>query len=783
MAGLTPMMEQYFQVKNEYQHCLVFFRLGDFYELFFDDALTASKELDIVLTGRDCGQAERAPMCGVPYHSAEGYIARLVEKGYKVAICEQLEDPKTTKTIVKRDVVRVITPGTVLDANMLDIGKNNYICSLYEDKDGFGLAFADVTTGDFFCVPVKKKDEMKLVDEIAKYAPAEIIANSNFSGKPALESLLKLKISLYEAWAYDKNAAEIKLLNHFRVLNLHGFGLENEKQCICAAGALLQYLYETQKNSLAHIHTIKKYTREHYMIIDASSRRNLELTETMREKSKKGSLLWVLDKTKTPMGARLLRQWIEQPLTDSGKINARLDAVGEFLGDPLFREELKELLNTVHDIERIMGRIIYASANGRDFVMLKNSLRHLPDIKNMLGNLKTERNLSLHNDLDVLADLYALIECAFVEEPPFSIREGGFISDGFDADLDRYREAKNKGTAWLLDMETKEKEATGIKNLKIRYNKVFGYYIEVTNSYKDQVPDRYVRRQTLSNCERYATEGLKEIEEAILGADEKITDLEYNLFMQIRSRVSEQIVRIQNTARVVAETDAFVSLAEAADANAYVKPSVGDHGIIDIKAGRHPVVEKMSGAAAFIANDTYLDENDDRLAIITGPNMAGKSTYMRQTALIVLMAQIGSFVPAASAEIGVTDRIFTRVGASDDLATGQSTFMVEMSEVANILNSATKHSLLILDEIGRGTSTFDGLSIAWSVLEYIADENILGAKTLFATHYHELTELEGKVPGTKNYCVTVKEQGDDIIFLRKIVRGGADHSYGIEVAR
>ncbi len=782
MAGYSPMMEQYFSIKNEYKYCLVFFRLGDFYELFFDDALIASKELDIVLTGRDCGQEDRAPMCGVPFHAAEGYIARLVEKGYKVAICEQVEDPKATKKIVKREVVRVITPGTIIDSNFLDSQKNNYVMSIYEDKDGFGLSFADVSTGDFFCTEINKDDEIKITDEIAKYSPVEIIANINFDGKAIIEKMFRLKVNIYEAWAYSFETARKKLLSHFDVLTLNGFGLEDNKRCICASGALLEYLYETQKTSLSHITSIKKHVKNEFMVIDSSSRRNLELTETIRDKSKKGTLLWVLDKTRTPMGARMLRKWIEQPLMNTEEINKRLDSVEEFSSDLLLTEEIKELLNTVHDIERIIGRIVYASANARDFVALKKSIQYLPDLKNIIGACKAQLNIDLYNDLDVLTDVYSIIDNAFIEEPPAGIREGGFIKDGYNQELDSFREAKNKGTSWLLEMENREKEQTGIKTLKIRYNKVFGYYIEISNSYKNIVPDRYIRRQTLSNCERYTTEGLKQIEDAILGADEKITALEYDIFMEMRSKVGDETARVQTCARVVSVLDCCISLADVAVRNAYVKPVINNNGCINIINGRHPVVEQMT-ENTFIPNDTFLDNDDNRLAIITGPNMAGKSTYMRQTALIVLMAQIGSFVPAESAVIGAVDRIFTRVGASDDLATGQSTFMVEMTEVANILHNATKNSLLILDEIGRGTSTFDGLSIAWSVLEYIADKNRIGAKTLFATHYHELTELEGKVQGVNNYCITVKEDGDDVIFLRRIVRGGADNSYGIQVAR
>lgn len=778
MPKYSPMMEQYFQIKNEHKNSLLFFRLGDFYEMFFDDALTASKELDLTLTGRDCGQEERAPMCGVPYHAADVYIARLVEKGYKVAICEQVEDPKLTKTIVKREVIRIITPGTVIDTNMLDEEKNNYIMCIYIDKAGYGLAFADVSTGEFITTSITGQEESKVIDEAAKYNPAEIIVNNG----TYRQSAFRVKPAAYPAWAFNYTGAYKKLCDHFKVQTLAGFGLDGNNMCICACGALLEYISETQKNSLAHIRRVKYYNREQFMVLDASSRRNLELTETMRDKNKKGSLLGVLDKTKTPMGARLLRKWLEQPLVDVAGINKRLDAVGEFKEDALFREELKELLNTVRDVERIMSKLIYGTAGGRDLINLANSIRYFPNMKTLLSHCNAPLHKEMLYAFDALEDIYSLIHRAIKEEPPVGINEGGFIKEGYDTELDELRGIKEKGHTWLLDMEAREREETGVKNLKIKYNKIFGYCIELTNSNKSAAPERYQRRQTLSNCERYTTTELKEIENAILNADDKIVRLEQVLFQQIREKLSQQTERIQLTASVVATIDVLQALAEVADKGRYVKPEVDNSGVIDIREGRHPVIEAAL-QGAFVPNDTYLDIDTKRMSIITGPNMAGKSTYMRQTALIVFMAQIGSYIPADSARIGVVDRIFTRVGASDDLATGQSTFMVEMSEVANIINNATKSSLIILDEIGRGTSTFDGLSIAWSVLEYIADTNKIGAKTLFATHYHELTELEGKIAGVVNYCVTVREVGDDIIFLRKIAPGGTDRSYGIHVAQ
>jgi DNA mismatch repair protein MutS len=780
------MMGQYFEIKRKYEDCLLFFRLGDFYEMFYDDARIASKALDIALTARKCGNDERAPMCGVPFHSAESYIARLLEQGFKIAICEQMEDPKLTKNLVKREVVRVITPGTVIDSNMLDAGTNNYIMAVYHDRQKIGLACADVTTGEFLTAEFPLGDENKLPDALSRFNPSEIIINAEFTGKEFMSGTTAVKASLYAPWYFEHKTAHRKLCGHFKTFNLEGFGLEGNTAAVCAAGALLEYLTDTQKNSLAHISSIKNYTNEKFMTLDASSRRNLELTETLRGKNKRGSLLWTIDLTRTAMGARLIRKWIHEPLLDAGDIMKRLDAAEEWKDAEPAREELRELLGTVYDIERLMGKVIYGAANGRDMSALKRSFANLSDIKKLLGNLKAELNVEMHSALDPLEDLYALIDSALRDDPPVTLKDGGLIKDGYSAELDRLRSVKANGEQWMLEMETKEREATGIKNLKIRYSKVFGYCIEVTNSYLNIVPDRYIRRQTLSNCERFATMELKAMEDEILGAEEKQVALEYKLFTDMRDKVAAAIERVQLTAMTVAALDALQSFAEAADRNNYVKPVITAGGVIDIRGGRHPVVEKTIGAGtsdgeAFIPNDTLMDTRERRLAIITGPNMAGKSTFMRQTALIVLMAQAGSFVPADYAEIGIVDRIFTRVGASDDLATGQSTFMVEMSEVANILNNATLNSLVILDEIGRGTSTYDGLSIAWAVLEYLASE--IGAKTLFATHYHELTELEGRVEGVVNYSVTVMEQSEDIIFLRKIARGGAGSSYGIHVAK
>ena len=786
MAKVTPMMEQYFEIKNRYRHCLLFFRLGDFYELFFDDAVIGSRELGLTLTGKDWGQKERAPMCGVPFHSADSYIDKLVQSGYKVAICEQVEDPKLAKGIVKRDVIRIVTPGTVIDNEVLDENKNNYIMSIYGDSKGYALAVCDVTTGEFQTAEFTSANaEEKLFDEAARFMPAEIITNGYFLNTPCAGRIRKnLNIDLNDAgdacFAY-RNAAKT-ICRHFDILSVDGLGLGERTFSVCASGGLLDYLYETQKNNLEHIGKITLYSTNDFMLLDVSTRRNLELTETMRENSRRGSLLWVIDKTKTAMGARLLRKWVEQPLINSADINKRLDAVEELKDDFFKREEIKDVLSTMQDFERIMGRIVYKTANARELVNLKNSIENLPQLKKILEISKSGYMKEIYSELDTLEDIFALIDKAIVDDPPFSVREGGMIKEGYSSEADSLLQAKRRGSDWISDMEKQEREKTGIKNLRINYNRVFGYYIEVTKSYLDLVPENYMRKQTLANCERYTTKELNDLADLILGSSDRLIDLEYNIFCDVREKVASQVNRIQYTAYITAVCDAIQSLAETAQAQDYVKPVVDDGEVIDIKDGRHPSVEKMSDGA-FIANDVYLDNEDNRLLIITGPNMAGKSTYMRQNAIITILAQIGSFVPASSAHIGVCDRIFTRVGASDDLASGQSTFMVEMTEVANILNNATSKSLLILDEIGRGTSTFDGLSIAWAVIEYIADKKQIGAKTLFATHYHELTELEGKLPGVKNYCITVKEEGEDIIFLRKIKRGGADHSYGIQVAR
>ncbi|WP_304507289.1 DNA mismatch repair protein MutS [Anaerotignum sp.] len=786
MAKITPMMQQYFEIKENYKHCLLFFRLGDFYEMFFEDAMIASRELEITLTGKDWGQEERAPMCGVPFHSADGYIARLVEKGYKVAICEQVEDPKMAKGIVKRDVVRIVTPGTVLDHAVLDERKNNYILAIYSSQAGYGIAVCDVSTGEFQTTEFTSiQAASKIIDEIARFSPAEVICNELFLGNP-LAKEIKEKFYYFlndiDNRMFDFATAKDTILKHFQLKTLDGFGLNKKPMAVAAAGGLLWYLLETQKNDLNHISSVKYYTAGDFMLLDVSSRRNLELTETMREKSRKGSLLWVLDKTQTAMGARLLRKWVEQPLLSAVEIQKRLDGVEELCTDLFLREEIKDILRSMYDFERIMGRVIYQSANARDLAALKNSIENLPLLKNILARCKSPYLTELCDKLDPLENIHELIEQAIVDDPPFSVREGGMIKQGFHGDLDTYMQAKEKGTLWIQQMEEEEREKTNIKNLKVRYNKVFGYYIEVTKSNIKDVPEGYIRKQTLANCERYITPELNELAELILGAEEKIVTAEYEIFTEIREAVAAEVERIQYCAYIVAVVDVLQSFAEVAQSMNYVKPLVDEGDMISVTAGRHPVVEKMM-QGQFIPNDVYLDQEETRLAIITGPNMAGKSTYMRQTALIVLMAQIGSFVPAEAAHIGIVDRIFTRVGASDDLSAGQSTFMVEMSEVANILNNASSKSLLILDEIGRGTSTFDGLSIAWAVLEYIADVKQIGAKTLFATHYHELSELEGKLSGVKNYCIDVQEMGEDIIFLRKIKRGGADHSYGVQVAR
>jgi len=784
VAELTPMMQQYMQTKKEYPDCILFYRLGDFYEMFFDDALIASKELEITLTGKNCGLEERAPMCGVPYHSVDGYLNRLVSKGYKVAICEQTEDPSTAKGLVKREVVRIVTPGTNLDTQSLDETRNNYIMSVVYIADRFGMSIADITTGDYFVTEIG--DSEKLFDEIFKFMPSELICNEAFYMSGMDLDLLKEKlgISIYalDSWYFDDAICTQTLKDHFHVSAMEGLGLSDFDSGIIAAGALLKYLLETQKRDLSHMTRLSVYTTGKYMLLDSSTRRNLELCETLREKQKRGSLLWVLDKTKTAMGARALRKFIEQPLIDRTEINRRLDAVDELKNEAISREELREYLSPVYDLERLVCKITYQSANPRDLIAFETSLAMMPHVKCILQDMKSPLLKELYENLDPLEDLCTLVKKAIKEDPPIAMKEGGIIKDGYNEEVDRLRSAKSDGKEWLAKLESDEREKTGIKNLRVRYNKVFGYYLEVTNSYKDLVPDYYTRKQTLANAERYIIPELKELEDTILGAEDRLYALEYQIFSDVRDQIAKDVLRIQTAARIIAKLDAFASLALVAERNHYVRPDINEKGVIDIKDGRHPVVEKMIPNDMFICNDTYLNDKKNRISIITGPNMAGKSTYMRQTALIVLMAQIGSFVPAASANIGIVDRIFTRVGASDDLASGQSTFMVEMTEVANILRNATSKSLLILDEIGRGTSTFDGLSIAWAVIEHISNSKLLGAKTLFATHYHELTELEGKIDNVNNYCIAVKEKGDDILFLRKIVKGGADKSYGIQVA-
>ena len=785
MAGLSPMMAQYMETKKQYHDCILFYRLGDFYEMFFDDALTASKELEITLTGKECGLEERAPMCGVPYHAVDSYLSRLVQKGYKVAIAEQMEDPKLAKGLVKREVIRVVTPGTITSAQALDETKNNYLMGIVYLADKMGVSVVDNTTGDFLVTEVST--DRALFDEINKFSPAEVICNDAFSMSGiSLEDLkdrYHFTVSTLDSHFFQDESCRKLLREHFKVGSLEGLGLGDYDCGVIAAGAVLQYLYETQKSTLDHLTTIVPYATGNYMVLDSSTRRNLELLETMREKQKRGSLLWVLDKTRTAMGARLLRTWIEQPLIRKEEILKRQNAIEELNLNYISREELGEYLNPVYDLERLIGRISYKTANPRDLLAFRNSIAMVPHIKQLLGEFTSDALKELTEELDPLEDLNDLISRAIVEEPPITVREGGMIKDGYNEEADRLRHAKTEGKTWLAELEARERDSTGIKNLKVKYNKVFGYYFEVTNSFKDLVPEYFIRKQTLTNAERYTTDELKNLEDVIMGAEDKLFSLEYDLFCEVRDAIAAEVVRIQKTARAIAAVDVFVSLSTVATRNNYVKPQINEKGNIQIKGGRHPVVEKMMRDDMFVANDTTLDNSKNRISIITGPNMAGKSTYMRQTALIVLMAQIGSFVPADQANIGICDRIFTRVGASDDLASGQSTFMVEMTEVANILRNATRNSLLILDEIGRGTSTFDGLSIAWAVVEHISNTRLLGAKTLFATHYHELTELEGLMSGVTNYCIAVKEQGDDIVFLRKIVKGGADKSYGIQVAK
>ncbi len=788
MAEFSPMMQHYLQTKEEYKDCILFYRLGDFYEMFFDDAINASRELELTLTGKDCGQEERAPMCGIPFHAAEMYIARLVQKGFKVAICEQVEDPKQAKGIVKREVIRVITPGTVIESNLLDEKKNNYIMSIYKKGLYFGIAVCDVSTGEFYSAKIDNENNFeKLLDEISRFGPAEIVANDFMYSSQSEINKIQERFGLYISQIDSKNFGDDanNILMEYKVYeqNKQIENLENYTLCVSAINGLLNYLNQTQKTKLEHINTIQIYSTNKYMALDINARRNLEITERMRDKSKKGTLLWVLDKTTTSMGGRNLRRWLNDPLIDIKEINERLDSVEELKNNVMLRGDVIQALKKVYDIERLIGKISYGNANARDMISLKNSVGQIPLIKRILSGTKSNQLQKLYQNLDELKDIYELIDKAIIEEPPISVKEGGIIKKGYNEEVDKLKTATTDGKKWIVELETKEKKQTGIKNLKIGFNKVFGYFIEITKSNLDMVPTRFIRKQTLTNAERYITEELKELENTILGAEEKLITLEYDLFVEIRIKIAKEIQRIQKAAEIISNLDVLTSFATVAEELNYTRPIVDNEGQINIKDGRHPVIEKMLGMGNFIENNTYLDKNEDRLSIITGPNMAGKSTYMRQVALITLMAQVGSFVPASYAKIGVVDKIFTRVGASDDLSMGQSTFMVEMMEVATILKEATSDSLIILDEIGRGTSTYDGLSIAWAVASYIADKEKCGAKTLFATHYHELIELGNQQEGVKNYSIAVKEKGEDIIFLRKIVEGGTDESYGIHVAK
>ncbi|MDO4847703.1 MAG: DNA mismatch repair protein MutS [Clostridiaceae bacterium] len=787
MAELSPMMKQYFEIKKDYPDTILMFRLGDFYEMFFEDAKLVSRELELVLTGRDCGQEERAPMCGVPFHSADGYIAKLVSKGYKVAICEQVEDPKTAKGIVKREVIRVISAGTVIESSMLDETRNNYLAVVCSTSESVGVCFVDVSTGSVNLTELTDNYDERLVDELSRFMPSELLINKEAATLKRFSAFIAKKLDttaqVLSADSFDFDTAKKTVLNHFKCESLEKLDLENKQSAVCALGAALAYLYEAQKNELDNIKKIDFYTDAKYMKIGLSTRRNLEITETMREREKRGSLLWVLDKTKTAMGKRLIRNWLECPLYDCAMISKRHNAVQELYDGTVLRDELTGLMVDIYDMERLMTRVLYNTANAKELLSLKTTLAPLPRIKELTGACKSALLKEIHGDIDLLEDVYNLVDESIDENAPFSVREGGMIKSGFNAELDELRNIVHGGRDFLNELELKEQESTGIKKLKIKYNKVFGYFIEVPNAYKEIVPENYIRKQTLVNCERYITEELKELETKVLGAQERIVSLEYEIFSSIRKKIGEQFDRTSRTSKAIAALDTLCSLASVAVANNYTRPDINNTDEIIIKDGRHPVIEKMLKDMPFVPNDTTLDCKENRIAIITGPNMAGKSTYMRQVAIITMMAQMGSFVPASYASIGLVDSVFTRVGASDDLASGQSTFMVEMSEVAEILENATNKSLIILDEIGRGTSTFDGMSIAKAVIEYIADNKKIGAKTLFATHYHELTELENELKCIKNYNIAVKKRGEDIIFLRRIVRGGASSSYGIDVAR
>lgn len=779
---MTPMMTQYLKTKEEYSDSILFYRLGDFYEMFFDDAIKASKELEITLTGKDCGLEERAPMCGVPFHSASVYIAKLIEKGYKVAICEQVEDPKLAKGIVKREVIRVVTPGTVIDEELLDEKTNNYLAVIYSRKDIYGFAVSDISTGEIYTTEIAGADEA--LNEIARYEPKEILVNSVAAEKLTGQVELRFHITPDECTDefFENTYFEEKILRQFNKKSLAEIGLADKKYAVYAVGAMIAYLEHTQKMSLTYLNTINTYEVNQYMDLDVNTRRNLEITETMRDKAKKGSLLWVLDNTQTSMGARLLKQWVEKPLINPIEINKRLYSVKELTDNVMLRDEMAAVLSGTYDISRIISRISIGTVTPRDLIALKMTLLKLPELEYTLSSVKSPMLSEMRKDFDLLEDVAGFLERAINDEPPALLRDGNVIKEGFNEEIDKLRIAMRDGKKWLAEVESEEREKTGIAKLKVGFNKVFGYYIEVTNSFKKDVPDYYIRKQTLANAERYITPKLKEIENTILGASERVLVLESHIFEQVRQTVEKEIERLKRTADIIAKTDVLLSLAQTAYKNNFTMPEISDNGKIEIIDGRHPVVEKMSRKTMFVPNDTHMNTDEDRMIIITGPNMAGKSTYMRQVALITLMAQIGSFVPASSAKIGIVDKIFTRVGASDDIASGQSTFMLEMNEVSHILKNATSKSLIILDEIGRGTSTFDGLSIAWAVVEYIHNKHKIGAKTLFATHYHELTELEEELEGVKNYRIAVKKRGDDITFLRKIVRGGADDSYGIEVA-
>lgn len=785
---LSPMMVQYFQIKAQYNDAILFFRLGDFYEMFFEDAKIASQELDLVLTGRDCGQEERAPMCGVPFHSADSYIAKLVSRGYKVAICEQMEDPSTVKGLVKRDVIRIITPGTVIEGNMLEDGVNNYLCSVFSGEKDMGVCFADISTGEFHITILDGDDiQNKLINQLSTYAPKELLINSKALDCNQLEGFAKrlnASVEVLDEDHFNFDNATSLIIETLKKDEISSLGIGHSKSAVCALGAVIGYLKETQKKSEIEVPSeIDFYDDEQYMSLDISARRNLELTKSMMTGDKKHSLLWVVDKTKTAMGKRMIKSWIERPLMSIPKIVKRQNAVGELVDSPMMRDGIRELLTGVNDIERLMTRIVYGTANAKELKSLQYTIEKLPDIKSVLSTVSSALLKEIYNGIDLLEDVRSLIDIAIVDEPPFSVREGGLIKAGYNEEVDSLKAIMTDGAGVIASIENEQREITGIPKLKVGYNRVFGYYIEVSNSYKDMVPETYIRKQTLTNCERFITQELKELEGKIIGAKDRSVALEYEVFSAVRNTVAGEIQRLQLTAKSLAVLDVLTSLAQVAVNNNYVCPIISNDGVIDIKDGRHPVVEALLDDAPFVPNDTILDEEDNRCAIITGPNMAGKSTYMRQIALITLLAQVGSFVPAKSAKIGIVDAIFTRVGASDDLATGQSTFMVEMNEVATILKNATSSSLIILDEIGRGTSTFDGMSIARAVLEFVCKKKSLGAKSLFATHYHELTAMEGMIDGVKNYSIAVKKRGDDITFLRRIVIGGADQSFGIEVAK